>query len=115
MNHEWQGKEVLVLGLGDTGLSSVRWLAARGARVRAADTRAAPPALGALRAEHPGVGVSLGAFDASLLEGVDTVLASPGIALREPVVRAALGRGMKWLATSRYSRASSIAGERAEC
>ena len=95
MNHEWQGKEVLVLGLGDTGLSSVRWLAARGARVRAADTRAAPPALGALRAEHPGVGVSLGAFDASLLEGVDTVLASPGIALREPVVRAALGRGIE--------------------
>ena len=95
MTNEWQGRNVLVLGLGDTGFSGVRWLAARGARVRAADTRAAPPALGALRAQHPGVGVSLGAFDASLLEGVDTVLASPGIALREPVLRAALGRGIE--------------------
>ncbi len=96
MTHdEWQGKSVLVVGLGDTGLSSVRWLAARGARLRAADTRAAPPALGALRAEHPGVAVSLGAFDAALLEGVDTVVASPGIALREPLLRAALGRGIE--------------------
>ena len=96
MTHdEWQARSVLVLGLGDTGLSSVRWLAARGARVRAADTREAPPALGALRAQHPGVAVSLGAFDAALLEGVDTVVASPGVALREPVVRAALGRGIE--------------------
>jgi len=92
---EWQARSVLVLGLGDTGLSSVRWLSARGARVRAADTRAAPPALGTLREEHPGVAVALGAFDASLLEGVDTVVASPGVALREPVVRAALDRGIE--------------------
>ncbi|MEP7068585.1 MAG: UDP-N-acetylmuramoyl-L-alanine--D-glutamate ligase [Usitatibacter sp.] len=96
MTHdEWQARSVLVLGLGDTGLSSVRWLTARGARVRVADTRAAPPALGALRTQHPGVAVSLGAFDAALLEGVDTVVASPGVALREPVVRAALGRGIE--------------------
>jgi UDP-N-acetylmuramoylalanine--D-glutamate ligase len=95
VTNEWQGKSVLVLGLGDTGLSSVRWLAARGARVRAADTRAAPPSLGALRAEHPAVGVALGAFDASLLEGVDTIVASPGVALREPLLRAALGRGIE--------------------
>ncbi len=96
MTHdEWQGRNVLVLGLGDTGLSCVRWLAARGARVHAADSRAAPPALGALRAQHPAVGVSLGAFDATLLEGVDTVVASPGVALGEPVLRAALSRGIE--------------------
>ena len=92
---EWQGKNVLVLGLGDTGLSSVRWLARRGARLRAADTRAAPPALGTLRAEHPGLRVVLGAFDEALLEGVDAVVASPGIALREPLLRAAAARGIE--------------------
>ncbi|MGZ5046248.1 MAG: UDP-N-acetylmuramoyl-L-alanine--D-glutamate ligase [Usitatibacter sp.] len=92
---EWHGKNVLVLGLGDTGLSSLRWLARRGARLRAADTREAPPSLGALRAELPEVRVSLGAFDASLLEGVDAVVASPGVALREPVLRAALERGIE--------------------
>lgn len=92
---EWKGKSVLVLGLGDTGLSSVRWLAKRGALLRVADTRAAPPSLGALRNEQPAVRVSLGPFDAALLEGVDTVVASPGVALREPLLRAALARGLE--------------------
>src|SRR5512143_2987129 len=94
MADEWQGRKVLVLGLGDTGLASVRWLARHGAALRAADTRAAPPALGALRAEFPRLEPRLGAFDASLLEGMDAVVASPGIALREPVVASALRRGL---------------------
>jgi UDP-N-acetylmuramoylalanine--D-glutamate ligase len=95
MPNEWQGKSVLVLGLGDTGLSSVRWLARRGARVRAADTRAAPPALGAMRSEFPEIELALGAFDEALLAGVDAVVASPGLALRDPVLRAALARGLE--------------------
>lgn len=95
MNNDWQGKSVLVLGLGDSGLSSVRWLARRGARLAAADTRAAPPALGAVRADHPDVGVALGPFDEALLAGVDTVVASPGVALGEPVLRAAAARGLE--------------------
>ena len=36
------GKRVLVLGLGDTGLSVARWLVARGGIARVADTRASP-------------------------------------------------------------------------
>ena len=92
---EWKGKNVLVLGLGDTGLSSLRWLAKRGARLRAADTRPAPPSLGALRSEQPRLGVTLGPFDEALLAGVDTVVASPGVALREPVLRAAIERGIE--------------------
>ena len=46
---EWEGSKVLVLGLGQTGLSAIRWLEGRGAQVRAADTRAAPPGLAALQ------------------------------------------------------------------
>jgi UDP-N-acetylmuramoylalanine--D-glutamate ligase len=92
---QWQGRKILVLGLGDSGLSSIRWLARRGARLRAADTRAAPPSLGAVREEQPGVDVVLGAFDEALLEGVDAVVASPGVALREPVLRAAAARGIE--------------------
>ena len=95
MSDAWQGKTVLVLGLGDTGLSVVRCLARRGARLRVADTRAAPPSLGALRNEQPGVRVFLGAFDETLLEGVDTIVASPGVALREPLLRAAVARGIE--------------------
>ena len=95
MGDEWQGRKVLVLGVGETGLSCVRWLARHGARLSAADTRAAPPALGALRAEHPQLRVALGPFDEALLAGVDAVVASPGVALREPILRAAVGRGIE--------------------
>ncbi len=92
---EWAGKSVLVLGLGDTGLSCVRWLAQEGARLRGADTRQAPPALGAVREAVPGIRVDLGPFRAESLAGVDAVAASPGVALREPVLREALARGIE--------------------
>ena len=95
MSNEWENKSVLVLGLGDTGLSCLRWLAPRGARLRAADTRDAPPALGTVRADFPGVELRLGPFDEALLAGVDTVAASPGVALREPVLRLAAARGIE--------------------
>jgi len=97
VKNDWKGKQVLVLGLGDTGVSSVRWLTAQGARVRAADSRPTPPGLAGIRAEHPEVDARAGPFDDALLEGVDTVLASPGIALRERIVRTALARGIEVL------------------
>src|SRR5260221_9019982 len=95
MTNDWENKSVLVLGWGDGGLSCVRWLARRGARVRGADTREAPPALGGVRSEFPAVRVELGAFDEALLAGVDTIAASPGIALREPLLQAAVARGVE--------------------
>ncbi len=96
MTHdEWAGKTVLVLGLGDTGLSCVRWLAEKGARLRAADTRQAPPALGAVRDAVPGIRLELGPFRSESLAGVDAVAASPGVALREPILREAAARGIE--------------------
>ena len=96
MRHDdWAGKTVLVLGLGDTGLSCVRWLAQAGARLRCADTRQAPPALGAVREAVPGIRVDLGPFGLESLAGVDAVAASPGIALREPILREAVDRGLE--------------------
>ncbi len=72
-------RSVLVLGLGESGLAMARWCAREGARVRVADTREAPPKRDAL--DHD-VDVRLGAFDDSLLDGVDLVAISPGLALR---------------------------------
>jgi UDP-N-acetylmuramoylalanine--D-glutamate ligase len=54
------GRKVLVLGLGETGLSMARWAARRGGAVRVAE-RAAPPALAALRAASTGT-VTTGPF-----------------------------------------------------
>ena len=84
------GKRVLVLGLGDTGLAVAKWVAREGGRARVADTRAAPP-----RAAAFGSGeLVTGAFAARLLDGVDLVCISPGLALSEPVVHEALARGI---------------------
>jgi UDP-N-acetylmuramoylalanine--D-glutamate ligase len=87
-------KNVWVLGLGDTGLSAVRWLVRQGARVQVADTRAAPPNAARLASEYPGVALAAGPFDAAKLCAADLVVASPGVALAEPAVQAALLRGV---------------------
>ena len=85
------GKRVLVLGLGDTGLSVARWVTAQGGVSRVADTRAAPPRA---RDLAPGAEVVTGAFGAALLEGIDLLCISPGLSLEEPVVREALARAL---------------------
>jgi UDP-N-acetylmuramoylalanine--D-glutamate ligase len=117
---ELSGKRVLVLGLGETGLSMARWLARGGAAVRAADTRAAPPALAALRAAVPQAEVVTGAFAGRLLEGVALVAASPGVPVASPVVQAALAQGLevvgdielfaRFLAHHRGARVIAITG-----
>jgi UDP-N-acetylmuramoylalanine--D-glutamate ligase len=84
------GRRVLVLGLGDSGLSAANWAAAEGAAVRVADTRADPPRAG----DFAGGELIAGRMDASLLEGVDLVCKSPGLALAEPVVLEAIARGI---------------------
>jgi UDP-N-acetylmuramoylalanine--D-glutamate ligase len=78
MNYE--GKLALVLGLGESGLAMAQWLHRCGARVRVADTRAEPQRLPALREAVADADFVHGAFSASLLDGVDFVAVSPGLA-----------------------------------
>ena len=89
-----KGKKVLVLGLGDTGLSMTRWLARQGAVVSVADTRAAPPHAVTLADEWPGVRVSTGAFQRENFRGIDLMAVSPGIDPRVGELAAALKRGI---------------------
>ena len=85
------GRRVLVLGLGDTGLSVARWVIAQGGMPRIADTRAAPPRAGDLAASTE---IVTGAFGTALLAGVDLLCISPGLSLAEPIVREALARSV---------------------
>ncbi len=85
---------MLVLGLGDTGLSMVAWLGRRGAVVRAADTRNAPPRRAELSRLLPDASVHLGGFTDELFEGVDLIAISPGVPLSEPAVARARARGV---------------------
>ncbi len=89
------GKKVLVLGLGDTGLSCARWLAARGAQVSVADSRAAPPHAPRLSELLPAVPLHAGAFDDALLQAAELLVISPGVALAEPTVARARAAGIE--------------------
>jgi len=76
------GREVLVLGLGASGLAMARWCARAGARVTVADTRAAPPQAATLAAELPAAALVQSAFDVDLFgrQPWAMVCRSPGIA-----------------------------------
>lgn len=91
---ELRDKQVLVLGLGDTGLSALRWLQRKGARLSVADTRENPPGLDAVREEFPNMKVHLGAFRPEGFEAAELIVASPGVPLSEPEVQRALERGI---------------------
>ena len=88
------GKHVLVLGLGESGLAMARWCALRGARLRVADSRAAPPGLDVMRADAPLAEIVTGAFGAEVLEGIELVALSPGLDPRLGVAAEARRRGL---------------------
>ena len=88
------GKNALVLGLGETGLSMARFLDRRGARVRVADTRDDPPGLAALGVSVPQAELVLGAYRDASFAGVDLIAISPGVPLATAQVRAAAARGV---------------------
>jgi UDP-N-acetylmuramoylalanine--D-glutamate ligase len=84
----------LIVGLGETGLSCVRYLASPKRSVVVTDSRAAPPALEAMRAEFPQLETALGGFDTLLFEHAAEIVLSPGVSLDDPAVRAAADRGV---------------------
>ena len=91
-------KNVLILGLGASGLAMARWCARCGAQVTVADTRPAPPQLAALQMLVPAARFINAAMDKALLAGAgfDIVLKSPGLspASVSDVITAAQARGI---------------------
>jgi len=86
-----QNLQVLILGLGESGLAMARWCARHGATVRVWDSRAEPPQAGALRASVPAAQFFSGALSDSDLAGVQLVLKSPGLAPHDERIAALLG------------------------
>lgn len=91
-----RGTQVLVLGLGASGLAMARWCVAAGAHVTVADTRSAPPQWAALQRDCPNVRWVSGAFGAALLDapGRIRVAVSPGLSPAQiaPLFEAAQAR-----------------------
>ncbi len=107
-----KGRQVLVLGLGDSGVAMARWSARRGARVRVADTRSVDgtdlPQLQALREQAGAIAGAIEyaagpAWSERWLDGVDLVAWSPGLSIER-------GESARFHALAR-ERGIAVAGE----
>ena len=89
-----QGKRILVIGLGESGLAMARWLSRQGAIVRVADSRENPPNEAKLRALVPAAELVAGAFDTSSFDGIELIAISPGVPVQTPLIQEAIARGV---------------------
>ncbi|USE80545.1 UDP-N-acetylmuramoyl-L-alanine--D-glutamate ligase [Cupriavidus gilardii] len=80
---ELQTPDVLVLGLGESGLAMARWCGRYGCALRVADTRPAPANLAFLQAELPSAEFVGGPFTAALLDRIGLIAISPGLSPAE--------------------------------
>ena len=88
-----QGRKALVVGLGDSGASCVRWLVGHDAEVRGTDSRAEPPHARTLTEAFPEVSLSLGGFTAADFAWADLIVVSPGVPVATPEIAAARAAG----------------------
>jgi UDP-N-acetylmuramoylalanine--D-glutamate ligase len=93
-----RGQSVLVVGLARSGLAAARLCAARGARVRATDRRAATELGSLAEVEAAGVELALGGHDVADFTGADLVVVSPGVPLALPEIEEARRQGVPILA-----------------
>ncbi len=80
--------DVLILGLGASGLAMARWCARHGARVRVWDSREDPPQAATLAADVPSSQRLQGALSADAMDGIGRVFKSPGLAPTDPQLAA---------------------------
>ncbi|MBM7061616.1 UDP-N-acetylmuramoyl-L-alanine--D-glutamate ligase [Pseudomonas sp. UL073] len=85
----------IVVGLGKSGMSLVRFLARQGVRFAVADTRANPPELATLQRDYPQVEVRCGELDVDFLSRANELYVSPGLAVSTPALQEAAARGTK--------------------
>ena len=91
MNH-LNDIDVIVVGLGESGLAMVRWCVRHGARVRVWDSRESLPNDAVLAEQLPQVQRLRGALNDEAFAGVRLVLKSPGLAPTDSRIAAPLQR-----------------------
>lgn len=89
---DYQGKKVVIIGLGLTGLSCVDFFVTRGVTPRVMDTRVVPPGLEKL---PENVERWLGSLNDDWLQNADLIVASPGMALAHPSLMTAADAGVE--------------------
>ena len=87
--------KILVVGMGKTGLSCVRFLLAQGLDVVVCDNRDRPPALEELQQLLPSAAIYTGPFDAAAFSVCRQLVLSPGVPLQDEAVQVAVAQGVE--------------------
>jgi UDP-N-acetylmuramoylalanine--D-glutamate ligase len=85
----------LIAGMGVTGISCARFLRRQNIPFRVIDSREQPPQLHLFEQEFADSEIITGGFDNRILQGVRTLVLSPGIDLRHPFVEFARQKGIR--------------------
>jgi UDP-N-acetylmuramoylalanine--D-glutamate ligase len=94
MKNIFEYKNILVVGLGKTGLSAMRWLNKQGIHFYMADSRTNPQGIDALLEAMPELKIYTGPFVEEIFLAADMIVISPGVSLQEPVIQSALSKGI---------------------
>jgi len=88
------GRKVLIIGLGKTGLATLRFLAGRGALCFTTDEKPYPEVERLLDAQDLRTKTEIVAYDAVSLAKIDLVVPSPGVPPFNPLLQEAVRRGV---------------------
>lgn len=88
-----QQARVLIIGLGETGMSVARFLNRMAIRFAIVDSREKPPRLDELLNDMPDVPVFTGAFNESAISVATHLIVSPGVSLNENIIAKAIDKG----------------------
>lgn len=83
----------LVIGLGATGRSVIRYLTDQGMPVRALDSRQHPADLDSLKADYPKLRVHCGSLRKKWLDNAKRLIVSPGVAVSIPSIAEQMAAG----------------------
>jgi UDP-N-acetylmuramoylalanine--D-glutamate ligase len=84
----------IVIGLGATGNSCVRYLTDCQIPVAVVDTRPNPPQLVEFKKTYPTIPVQLGPLSDEFLNQASRLIVSPGVSLQEPAIAKQIARGI---------------------
>lgn len=84
----------VVVGLGKTGLSVLRYLKAQEIPAAVVDSRTTPPSVEIFQRDFPNTPHVFGAFDEAILRNARRIVLSPGVSPRQSVIQSAIDRGI---------------------
>ena len=85
-------KDVVIIGLGETGFSCVEYFQANQIAVTILDSREKPPKLADFKAKYPTVSVVTGGFPQEILQKAKLVVLSPGVSKDHPDIVKAIAK-----------------------